>query len=151
MAKIKVNIAGDAFTGKIVTFMAPCDCTEATGLLIGDDIYDVVDAFGEIITGGYRAWRAGAQVSVSLNSEDKKAYVQNAGTYAVQIGGAAPTNSCTLWLNTEASGQANVAMLSLDEGAGSAVHIDVGGEAYSVSNASFNSEPTKKSYDFTVF
>lgn len=75
--KIKVNIAGTAFTGKIVTFTAPCNCTEATGLVIGEDTYDVVNALGECITGSYPAWVSGAQVSVVLDYENKKAYIQN--------------------------------------------------------------------------
>ena len=75
--KIKVNIAGAAFTGKIVTFKAPCDCTEATGLVIGEDTYDVVDALGNCITGSYLAWRSGALVSVALDVDDKKAFLQS--------------------------------------------------------------------------
>lgn len=75
--KIKVNIAGAAFTGKIVTFKAPCDCTEATGLVIGEDTYDVVDALGNCITGSYLAWRSGALVSVALDVDDKKATLQS--------------------------------------------------------------------------
>lgn len=88
MAKIKVNISGVAFTGKIVTFTAPCDCTEATGLLIGEDTYDVVDALGNCITGSYLAWRSGAQVSVVLDCENKKAFIQNGNATPALIGAA---------------------------------------------------------------
>ena len=88
MAKIKVNISGEAFTGKIVTFKAPCDCTEATGLVIGEDTYDVVDALGNCITGSYLAWRGGAVVSVALDVDSKKAFLQNEKPTPAAIGAA---------------------------------------------------------------
>lgn len=86
--KIKVNISGAAFTGKIVTFKAPCDCTEATGLVIGEDTYDVVDALGNCITGSYLAWRGGAVVSVALDVDSKKAFLQNEKPTPAAIGAA---------------------------------------------------------------
>lgn len=86
--KIKVNIAGAAFTGKIVTFKAPCDCTEATGLVIGEDTYDVVDALGNCITGSYLAWSGGAVVSVALDVDSKKAFLQNEKPTPAAIGAA---------------------------------------------------------------
>lgn len=98
--KIKVNISGEAFTGKIVTFKAPCDCTEATGLVIGEDTYDVVDALGNCITGSYLAWRSGALVSVALDVDSKKAFLQNEkptpaalGAYSLIRGAAIPSNA----------------------------------------------------------
>lgn len=104
--KIKVNIAGAAFTGKIVTFKAPCDCTESTGLVIGEDTYDVVDALGNCITGSYLAWRSGALVSVALDVEDKTATLQSSlvtggsGGSGVEIGPDEPASG-DVWIDTD--------------------------------------------------
>ena len=109
MAKIKVNIVGEAFTGKIVTFKAPCDCTEATGLVIGEDTYDVVDAVGNCITGSYLAWRGGTLVSVALDTDDKKAFLQTSlvtgggGGSGVEIGPDEPTSG-NIWIDTDDEG-----------------------------------------------
>ena len=45
MANIKVNTAGKPYSGKLVTFTAPCNCDQVTdGLIINGEIYTVVDA-----------------------------------------------------------------------------------------------------------
>lgn len=76
---IKVNITGAAYTGKTVTFTAPCDCASVTdGLSINGEIYTVCDAMGKCVTGVGGTWAKGAQVSVVLDCENKKAYIQNA-------------------------------------------------------------------------
>lgn len=78
MANIKLTLPAAPFTGQIVTFPAPCGCDEVTdGLSINGEIYTVVDAMGECITGKGGAWCEGAQVSVALDCENKKAYIQN--------------------------------------------------------------------------
>ena len=76
---IKVNITGKPFTGRKVTFPAPCDCASVTdGLSINGEIYAICDAMGKCVTGIDGKWAAGAQVSVILDCENKKAYIQNA-------------------------------------------------------------------------
>lgn len=81
MANIKLTLPGAPFTGQIVTFTAPCDCDRVTdGLLIGGQVYTIVDANGQCATGKGGRWVAGASVSVILNVEKKLAYIQNADT-----------------------------------------------------------------------
>lgn len=79
MANIKLTPPGEPFSGQIVTFTAPCGCDQVTdGLVINGETYTVCDAMGECVTGKGGAWCAGAQVSVVLDCENKKAYIQNA-------------------------------------------------------------------------
>lgn len=78
MANIKLNLPGAPFTGQLVTFPAPCGCDEVTdGLSINGEIYTIVDAMGNCVTGAGGTWCSGAQVSVALDVENKKAYLQN--------------------------------------------------------------------------
>lgn len=78
MANIKLNLPGAPFTGQLVTFPAPCGCDEVTdGLSINGEIYTIVDGMGICVTGRGGAWCSGAQVSVVLDVENKKAYIQN--------------------------------------------------------------------------
>lgn len=79
MANIKLNLPAEPFTKQIVTFTAPCGCDQVTdGLVINDETYTVCNAMGECVTGKGGAWCKGAQISVVLDCENKKAYIQNA-------------------------------------------------------------------------
>lgn len=78
MGNIKVNITGAAITGKVVTFTAPCDCDKVTdGIVINGKTYTICDAMGNKIPGTGGVWCSGAQISVVLDCENKKAYLQN--------------------------------------------------------------------------
>lgn len=95
MANIKLNLPGTPFTGQTVTFCAPCGCDQVTnGLSINGKIYTVVDAMGNCVTGKGGAWCSGAQVSVVLDCENRKAYLKNAGAVSHadrhKAGGADP-------------------------------------------------------------
>lgn len=77
MANIKLNLTANPFTGQIVTFVAPCDCDQvADGLLINGEVYTVYDAAGKCVTGVAKAWVEGAIISVALDCEHKKAFIQ---------------------------------------------------------------------------
>ena len=83
MANIKLNLTAAPFTGQIVTFTAPCSCADVTeGLVINGEIYTVCDAMGVCVTGTGGAWCEGATVSVALDVENKKAYLQNKASAA---------------------------------------------------------------------
>ena len=89
MANIKLTLPGEPFSGQIVTFTAPCDCDKVTGgIVINTKIYTVCDAMGNKVTGTGGVWCAGAQVSVVLDCENRKAYIQNGKATPAQIGAA---------------------------------------------------------------
>lgn len=72
-------------SGLIVNFNAPCDCSAVSeGLVIDDVTYSVVDAMNRVVTGNKSGgvWGKGSQVSVILNTENQKAYIQNPATSA---------------------------------------------------------------------
>lgn len=78
MANIKLNLTAAPFTGQIVTFCAPCSCDAVTeGLVINGEIYTVCDGMGNCVTGSGGYWCEGAAVTVALDVENKKAYLQN--------------------------------------------------------------------------
>ena len=81
MSKVKLTLPGLEIpvTGKQVTFAAPCDCSVVECLQIDDVDYCVVDALGNQVTGNPTGgvWSAGAKVSVILDVENQKAYLQN--------------------------------------------------------------------------
>lgn len=89
MANIRLDLALPPFNGQIVTFSAPCDCTEVTdGLVINGNTYTIVDAMGDTITGKGGAWCSGALVAVALDTVNKKAYIQNRAVTPESIGAA---------------------------------------------------------------
>lgn len=67
--------------GKQVTFRAPCDCTGIDGIVISGTTYMLVDATTEQITG--HTFKKDAMVSVIMDTENNKAFVQNGIIYGV--------------------------------------------------------------------
>lgn len=89
MANIKLTLPAEPFSGQIVSFPAPCDCDKVTdGLIINGETYTICDAMGNKVTGTGGVWCSGAQVSVVLDCENKKAYLQNGNTTPAMIGAA---------------------------------------------------------------
>lgn len=74
-----LSIEEEIGTNTLIKFCAPCACSSVTtGVQIKDDIYTVVDATGNVMTGpGGGAWSAGASVTLVINKSTKMAYVQN--------------------------------------------------------------------------
>ena len=101
MANIKINVTGKPYTGRRVTFTAPCNCDQVTdGIVINGDTYTVCDAMGECVTGIGGVWIAGAQISVVLDCENKKAFIQNGATPPAS--GATPIDiilAANAWVN----------------------------------------------------
>lgn len=62
-------------TGLQITFVAPCDCSEVTSLSVGGVTYYIVDTNEKPIgyTGSF--WTAGTVVTLTLDCENKKAYM----------------------------------------------------------------------------
>lgn len=94
MAKIRVDITGVLENGRMVTFQAPCDCTEIDGLIVyytkPSDRYNndsrtpeefkLCDAHGNDLAGLGNLFMTGAYVHVILDTVNRKAYIQNADT-----------------------------------------------------------------------
>lgn len=71
-------------TGLQINFTAPCPCADVTGgLLLNGVTYTVVDALGNTATGKGGTWESGALVSVLVDVENARAYIQNAAAAPV--------------------------------------------------------------------
>lgn len=80
-------------TGKQITFESPCESEGLTGVIIDGVEYALVNALGTALVAN--SFGAGAMVSVTINVENRKAYVQNADTNAYleeQLAGKAPAS-----------------------------------------------------------
>lgn len=74
---------GGVCTGTTVKFKAPCDCAVVTGgLVIGGIEYTVVDTTHKTVTGAAGVWVTGAEIAVIIESEKKRAYIQNSAVGA---------------------------------------------------------------------
>ena len=82
MSKIIVNLGCPVVNGKQVSFFSPCASDTAECIIISEVEYELVDAYGKAITGINAAWSKDALVSVILDTNTNKAYVQNATSNA---------------------------------------------------------------------
>lgn len=82
MAKLKLNVPDAISTGKMVSFIAPCNCSDITCLQINDVDYPIVDATGTNIASCKDVWISGALITVCLDVDNAKAYIQNPGHLA---------------------------------------------------------------------
>lgn len=68
-------------TGLHVDFFAPCNCDAVTQVSVNGNICDIVDAMGNSISSlGSNVFCAGALVSIVLDIDGHKAYLQNAAS-----------------------------------------------------------------------
>lgn len=89
MANIKVNSTIPVFDGQPITFKAPADCSQVSGLIVyypdGDatasKVFQFADAHGNNV-GDLDLFAANAVVKVVLDIEKSMAFVQNADTNA---------------------------------------------------------------------
>lgn len=91
MPKIRVDLEATIINGQALTFKAPADCSDITGLIIyypeGDTTtfknFKFVDAHGvDVGSGTISLFAANALVKVVLDIDQGKAFVQNADTNA---------------------------------------------------------------------
>lgn len=84
MAYIKITSECPLFDGMPVTFKAPCDCTEVTGLRVyyngASQTFTFKDAHGSTLTGIGNLFAQGAYVKVILDTTNGYSYIQNADT-----------------------------------------------------------------------
>lgn len=86
-------------TGAHVSFTAPCDCMSTTGLVIGENTYEIVDANLATVTGVGGVYTAGAIVELVLDCENMRAYILNgaAGGDAIVAQGVSGSWKYTKW------------------------------------------------------
>lgn len=64
------------FTGKQITFIAPCDCSVPEGIKIGEQVFDFVDNLGNSVVGTRGFFVEGAIISAILDVDNSRAYLQ---------------------------------------------------------------------------
>lgn len=91
MPKIRIDLEVSVINGQTLTFRSPADCSQIEGLIIyypeGDATkskdFKFVDAHGvDVGSGTISLFAANALVKVVLDTDQGKAYVQNADTNA---------------------------------------------------------------------
>lgn len=67
------------YTGKMITFKAPCDCVDASSLSINGESYALFTAGLDICGSTWAAFKSGAMVTVSIQRDEfsKRAYIIN--------------------------------------------------------------------------
>ncbi len=88
MADIRIDYIGELTDGQSVTFIAPCNCNEITGLkvyyFVGTErtskSFTIRDTMGNDLTGIGNLFKAGAYVHTILDTTNGYAYLQNAAT-----------------------------------------------------------------------
>ena len=82
MSKIALVLPDMPITGKQVSFIAPCSSSDTTCFTINNTDYTICDAAGNNLEGIANIWARGSFVSVILDVDSAKAYIQNANTNA---------------------------------------------------------------------
>lgn len=98
MPNIRIDLNVPIYDGQPVTFKSPTDCSKVTGLIIyypkGDttvsEIFQFADAHGNNV-GSVNLFASDVLVKVILDTEFRRAYVQNADTNAYLEGRFAMT------------------------------------------------------------
>lgn len=89
MSKIRIDLSATIINGQSLTFKAPADCSQITGLVVyypeGDTTatknFKFVDAHGvDVGSGIISLFAKNALVKVVLETDTGKAYIQNADT-----------------------------------------------------------------------
>lgn len=116
MANIRVQLDCEIIDGQPVTFVAPCNCTEITGLKViypgGAKIFTFKDAHRNALTGIGNLFSKGAYVKAILDVNNDSAYIQNADTNAYlegmfnenRLSASDPNNDGNIVLNGGFSG-----------------------------------------------
>ena len=85
MATFTITLPSDTSVcdGKQITFKAPADCTNVTGIIINGTTYSLVDANNNGISDG--SFKKDAMVSVVLDTVNNKAFILNGSVYSAQL------------------------------------------------------------------
>lgn len=119
MANIKITLDHDIVDGESVTFKAPCDATEVTGIKVyykveteegstdADKTFTFRDAHCEALTNIDNLFKEGAYLTALLDTTNNYAFIQNADTNKYLEGKASvkkftATLTANGWEGTEA-------------------------------------------------
>ena len=89
MSKIRIDLSATIINGQALTFKAPADCSQITGLVVyypegnatTSKNFKFVDAHGvDVGSGTVSLFAKNALVKVVLDTDTGKAYIQNADT-----------------------------------------------------------------------
>lgn len=85
MATFTINLPSDTSIcdGKMITFRAPADCTNVTGIIIDSNTYTLVNASNQTVNG--IEFKKDAMVSIVLDTVNNRAFLLNATSTAVQF------------------------------------------------------------------
>ena len=98
MATLNISLPAntEVCNGKQITFRAPCSCEGVTHISIEGTTYQLVDSMNRDIS-KCEAYTEGSMISVILDTENTKAYVQNSASNSVFLGPI--TISRSEWFN----------------------------------------------------
>ena len=104
---------GGVCTGTTVKFTAPCSCDQVThGIYIDGNMYKVVDAMHNSLTGASGVWQSGAVISVVLDCMNMWAILQTQPLTTIRVIEA--TLSASKWNGSEAPYTQTVAVDGMD-------------------------------------
>lgn len=138
--------------GRQVVFRAPCDCIGVTGLIINNNTYALVDANNNIVSSiNTNAFKAGAMISVILDVDNYKAYIQGVSSGAA-INGVVVSRNTDLsevdeWIDLNASNEDRsgyfVNIVGLDQIEKATSTSDVRGVTTTTSGFAMNADSDK--------
>ena len=88
MSRINLELQDPVVAGKLISFIAPCESEMATCITINGTDYTISDSKNNDIGGTSGLWVSGAVVSIILNAQTKRAYIQGttiSTTYDVPV------------------------------------------------------------------
>ena len=75
--KLTLPVGESCCVGKQITFKAPSGCTNISTITVDGNIYQLVDVFGKPESSLGKLYDAGTLVTVILDTNKRKAYLQN--------------------------------------------------------------------------
>lgn len=75
--KVQITTTETLTNGKQISFCSPANSSDVSTFLINEEEYDIVDASGKSVLGTINAWSVDSIISVVLNTDTHKAYIQN--------------------------------------------------------------------------
>ena len=91
MSKIALTLECSPVNGKQISFFAPCNSNDSEALVLNGIEYQIVDSDGVGVAGINGVWDSGALVSVIVDTNSHKAYIQNPSFTSELVGAYSKT------------------------------------------------------------